>query len=197
MKQKLNSLNLKQQIKVIEKTLFCFKFTDSSDEESNESEEEEEENKKDSKNIVNEKLELRKQFFLSKINPFEIQESYSSKMQTEIQQTYIDYESAELVSRYLASKRPFSKSFETFLKHVSILCFTFRTRKQKYILKNCRIYTKLFVSDYQSINGKFCSHSNKSNEMSDHDRRSRSWSISIKGNADGCLSFVFRSFDIC
>lgn len=67
--------------------------------------------------MVNEKLEGRKQFFLSKINPFEVQDSSFSKVET--QHTYIDYESAELVSRYLSSKRPFSKSFETFLKHVS------------------------------------------------------------------------------
>ncbi len=95
-------------------------FLDSSEEESEESEHEDEEEKKDVQNVVNEKLELRKQFLLSKINPFDIQESSkSSKMQTEIQHTYIDYESAELVSRYLASKRPFSTSFETYLKQVS------------------------------------------------------------------------------
>lgn len=91
---------------------------DSSDEESDESEDEEaEEEKKEKKNVVNEKLELRKQFFLSKINPFQVQDTFSK---VESQHTYIDYESAELVSRYLSSKRQFSKSFETFLKHVSI-----------------------------------------------------------------------------
>lgn len=97
-------------------------YADSSEEEESESEDEEDlERQKEIKIVVNEKIELRKQFYLTKINPFDIANTSTSKvLQTDIQQTYIDYESTELVSRYLASKRPFSKSFETFLKHVSV-----------------------------------------------------------------------------
>lgn len=64
------------------------------------------------------RLENLKNFFLSKVNPNE----YVTKKTflTDVQHTYIDYESAELVTHYLASKRPFSKSFEAYLKHVSV-----------------------------------------------------------------------------
>lgn len=62
--------------------------------------------------------ETRKKFLLSKIRPFEdtvLKDGRKSQVLT----TYIDYDSAELVSRYLASKRPFSQSFSVYLKHVS------------------------------------------------------------------------------
>lgn len=97
-----------------------FHVTDSSDEDTESEEDDDEEKERKNQSINDEKIELRKQFYLNKINPFEIRDNYPSTkaMQTEIQHTYIDYESAELVSRYLASKRPFSRSFETFLKHV-------------------------------------------------------------------------------
>jgi len=55
--------------------------------------------------------EQRKEYLLTKINPYDNQA-------TQVMQTYIDYDSAELVARYLASKRPFSQSFDTYLKHV-------------------------------------------------------------------------------
>ncbi|XP_049783352.1 nipped-B-like protein [Schistocerca cancellata] len=63
-------------------------------------------------------IELRKQFLISKIRPFE--DNVGVGKRTQVLQTYIDYESAELISRYLASKRPFSQSFDAYLKH--ILC---------------------------------------------------------------------------
>ena len=62
--------------------------------------------------------EVRKRFLLSKIRPFEDPVSTDGS-KTHILQTYIDYGSAELVARYLASKRPFSQSFDVYLKHVS------------------------------------------------------------------------------
>lgn len=55
--------------------------------------------------------EQRKEYLLTKVNPYDNQA-------TQVMQTYIDYDSAELVARYLASKRPFSQSFDTYLKHV-------------------------------------------------------------------------------
>ncbi|GLH15037.1 hypothetical protein R5R35_008246 [Gryllus longicercus] len=63
-------------------------------------------------------IELRKQFLISKIRPFHDQVGVGKR--AEVLQTYIDYESAELISRYLASKRPFSQSFDAYLKQ--ILC---------------------------------------------------------------------------
>lgn len=64
------------------------------------------------KALENSKLfEQRKEYLLTKINPHDNQS-------TQVMQTYIDYDSAELVARYLASKRPFSQSFDTYLKHV-------------------------------------------------------------------------------
>jgi hypothetical protein len=62
-------------------------------------------------------IEIRKQFLVSKIRPF--QDSVGAGNRTQVLQTYIDYESAELISRYLASKRPFSQSFDRYLQQVS------------------------------------------------------------------------------
>lgn len=61
-------------------------------------------------------METRKQFLLSKIKPFSDESG-----RTNILQTYIDYTSADLISRYLSSKRPFSLSFDGYLKQVSFL----------------------------------------------------------------------------
>ena len=62
-------------------------------------------------------IEIRKNFLVSKIRPF--QDSISSGSRHQVMQTYLDYTSAELISRYLASKRPFSQSFDVYLKQVS------------------------------------------------------------------------------
>lgn len=62
-------------------------------------------------------IEIRKNFLVSKIRPF--QDSISSGSRQQVMQTYLDYTSAELISRYLASKRPFSHSFDVYLKQVS------------------------------------------------------------------------------
>lgn len=64
--------------------------------------------------------ENKKKFLLSKIRPFE-ETVASDGSKTQILQTYVDYSSAELIARYLASKRPFSQSFDVYLKHVSYL----------------------------------------------------------------------------
>ncbi|PNF24471.1 Nipped-B-like protein [Cryptotermes secundus] len=61
-------------------------------------------------------IEIRKQFLVSKIRPF--QDSVGAGNRTQVLQTYIDYESAELISRYLASKRPFSQSFDRYLQQI-------------------------------------------------------------------------------
>ncbi|XP_066599133.1 nipped-B-like protein A [Prorops nasuta] len=57
-------------------------------------------------------IEEKKKFIISRIRP------YSSGTKPDILQTYIDYNSAELISQYLASKRPFSQSFDTYLKQI-------------------------------------------------------------------------------
>ncbi|XP_071439398.1 nipped-B-like protein [Hetaerina americana] len=61
-------------------------------------------------------IEKRKQFLISKIRPFE--DALIIGNRTQVLQTYIGYESAELISRYLASKRPFSQSFDAYLKQI-------------------------------------------------------------------------------
>ncbi|XP_046684148.1 LOW QUALITY PROTEIN: nipped-B-like protein [Homalodisca vitripennis] len=92
------------------------------EEESSEHEDEDEEKKKTNGETMDpleayRLTEARKKFLLSKIRPFE--DSVSKEgIKDQILQTYIDYDSAELVSRYLASKRPFSQSFSTYLKHI-------------------------------------------------------------------------------
>lgn len=62
-------------------------------------------------------LEERKKFLASKINPF--QEAITAGNRVQVCQTYIDYNSAELIAQYLASKRSFSQSFDIYLKAVS------------------------------------------------------------------------------
>lgn len=62
-------------------------------------------------------LDERKKFLISKIKPF--QEAISSGNRVQIFQTYIDYNSAELIAQYLASKRFFCQSFDKYLKAVS------------------------------------------------------------------------------
>lgn len=65
------------------------------------------------------KIEERKKFLLNKIKPF--QETISSGNRVQVYQTYIDYNSAELIAQYLSSKRYFSQSFDQYLKAVSRL----------------------------------------------------------------------------
>jgi hypothetical protein len=55
--------------------------------------------------------EYRKQFLIGKIK-------VGGEHDDKIVETYVDYESAELIARYLASKRSFSRSFDVYLKQV-------------------------------------------------------------------------------
>ncbi|XP_033210701.1 nipped-B-like protein [Belonocnema kinseyi] len=57
-------------------------------------------------------IEEKKKLIVSKIRP------NSSGTKPDILQTYIDYQSAELISQYLASKRSFSQSFDRYLKQI-------------------------------------------------------------------------------
>jgi len=95
--------------------IFKFFIQGSDDEDEGESSDSSKENESridENKAIENSRLcDQRKEYLLTKINPYDNQS-------TQVMQTYIDYDSAELVARYLASKRPFSQSFDTYLKHV-------------------------------------------------------------------------------
>ncbi|XP_032683463.1 nipped-B-like protein B [Odontomachus brunneus] len=57
-------------------------------------------------------IEDKKKYIVSRIRPC------STGTKLDILQTYIDYNSAELISQYLASKRPFSQSFDRYLKQI-------------------------------------------------------------------------------
>ncbi|KAK0173665.1 hypothetical protein PV328_006828 [Microctonus aethiopoides] len=57
-------------------------------------------------------IEQKKKFIVNSIRPC------SSATKPDILQTYIDYNSAELISQYLASKRSFSQSFDKYLKQI-------------------------------------------------------------------------------
>lgn len=59
-------------------------------------------------------LDERKKFLLSKIS------SYSSSNVQDIK-TYIDYNNAHLIAQYLASKRPFMQSFDTYLQKIILV----------------------------------------------------------------------------
>lgn len=84
------------------------------------SDEEKEENEKPERDNVEKfkKIDERKKFLLGKIKPF--QEAISSGNRVQVYQTYIDYNSAELIAQYLSSKRYFSQSFDQYLKAVSV-----------------------------------------------------------------------------
>jgi cohesin loading factor subunit SCC2 len=61
-------------------------------------------------------LEERKKFLLSKIMPFK----RNSKNVIDLK-TYLDYDNANLIAQYLASKRSFSQSFDTYLKKIILV----------------------------------------------------------------------------
>ncbi|KAJ8977322.1 hypothetical protein NQ317_018604 [Molorchus minor] len=94
-------------------------------EESDESDTEKEKEKEkkeshDQENVEKFKtIEERKKFLVHKIKPF--QETISSGNRVQIFQTYIDYNSAELIAQFLASKRYFSQSFDQYLKAILIV----------------------------------------------------------------------------
>ncbi|KAJ8930877.1 hypothetical protein NQ314_016297 [Rhamnusium bicolor] len=94
-------------------------------EESDESdtEKEKEKDKKESADQENAEkfrlIEEKKRFLINKIKPF--QETISSGNRVQIFQTYIDYNSAELIAQFLASKRYFSQSFDQYLKAILIV----------------------------------------------------------------------------
>ncbi|KAK4306344.1 hypothetical protein Pmani_021828 [Petrolisthes manimaculis] len=93
---------------------------DDSEEESEDSEDEDDE---DEKNQLDEALvaevtqltERRKLFLLTKVPAFP---PASPGAKTQTLQTHIGYENAELITRYLASKRTFSQSFDVYLKQI-------------------------------------------------------------------------------
>ena len=62
-----------------------------------------------------EMVDRRKKFLLSKINPFP---EAAPGTRTQVLTTPLDAESSELISRFLASKRSFSQSFDSYLKHI-------------------------------------------------------------------------------
>ncbi|XP_042884604.1 nipped-B-like protein isoform X2 [Penaeus japonicus] len=64
---------------------------------------------------VTQLAERRKLFLLTKVPAFP---PASPGAKTQTLQTHIGYENAELITRYLASKRPFSQSFDMYLKQI-------------------------------------------------------------------------------
>lgn len=60
-------------------------------------------------------LDERKQYLLSKISP------YSQNSNVQDIKTYIDYNNANLIAQYLASKRQFSQSFDKYLQKIILV----------------------------------------------------------------------------
>ncbi|XP_026838706.1 nipped-B protein isoform X1 [Drosophila erecta] len=79
-------------------------------------------------------LEARKQYFINKIKPFSVfgEQNHSSNQHIK---TYIDYNNAQLIAQYLATKRPFSQSFDGCLKKIILVVnepsIAVRTRAMK------------------------------------------------------------------
>lgn len=66
-------------------------------------------------------LDARKLFFISKIRPFSSSHTADSLTATQDIRTYIDYSNAHLIAQYLASRRPFSQSFDKYLQKIILV----------------------------------------------------------------------------
>ncbi|XP_054741971.1 nipped-B protein isoform X1 [Anastrepha obliqua] len=77
-------------------------------------------------------LDKRKQCLLNNINPYS---TLGDSNHAQHIKTYIDYNNALLIAQYLASKRPFSKSFDGYLKKIILVVnepsIAIRTRAMK------------------------------------------------------------------
>lgn len=65
-------------------------------------------------------LEARKQYLISKIKPYSVSGDQNLISNQHIK-TYIDYNNAQLIAQYLATKRPFSQSFDGCLKKIILV----------------------------------------------------------------------------
>ncbi|XP_061397240.1 nipped-B protein [Musca vetustissima] len=79
-------------------------------------------------------LEERKKYLLSKIKPYASPADISNHTTQHIK-TYIDYNNAQLIAQYLGAKRPFSQSFDGYLKKIILVVnepsIAVRTRAMK------------------------------------------------------------------
>lgn len=66
-------------------------------------------------------LDARKRYFISKIRPFSSSHPSDSLTTTQDIRTYIDYSNAHLIAQYLASRRPFSQSFDKYLQKIILV----------------------------------------------------------------------------
>lgn len=65
-------------------------------------------------------LEERKSYLLSKIRPYASLTDINNHATQHIK-TYIDYNNAQLIAQYLGTKRPFSQSFDGYLKKIILV----------------------------------------------------------------------------
>ncbi|KAL7739362.1 hypothetical protein ACLKA6_003968 [Drosophila palustris] len=79
-------------------------------------------------------LEERKKYLISKIKPYSTSGEHNHTSLQHIK-TYIDYNNAQLIAQYLATKRPFSQSFDGCLKKIILVVnepsIAVRTRAMK------------------------------------------------------------------
>ncbi|XP_044312765.1 nipped-B protein isoform X2 [Drosophila rhopaloa] len=79
-------------------------------------------------------LEARKLYLINKIKPFAVSGEQAHTSNQHIK-TYIDYNNAQLIAQYLATKRPFSQSFDGCLKKIILVVnepsIAVRTRAMK------------------------------------------------------------------
>lgn len=64
-------------------------------------------------------LEERKRYLINSIKPYSISNDINHTSQQI--KTYIDYNNAHLIAQYLATKRPFSQSFDGYLKKIILV----------------------------------------------------------------------------
>ncbi|KPU75361.1 uncharacterized protein Dana_GF26355, isoform D [Drosophila ananassae] len=79
-------------------------------------------------------LEARKEYLISQIKPFSLSGEQHLTTHSHLK-TYIDYNNAQLIAQYLATKRPFSQSFDGCLKKIILVVnepsIAVRTRAMK------------------------------------------------------------------
>lgn len=64
-------------------------------------------------------LEERKRYLINSIKPYSVSNDINHTSQQI--KTYIDYNNANLIAQYLATKRPFSQSFDGYLKKIILV----------------------------------------------------------------------------
>ena len=124
-------------------------------------------------------VDKRKKFLLTRISPFP---EAAPGTRTQVLTTPLDAESAELITRFLASKRTFSQSFDSYLKHILNVSSP---------PQNCySIVFDLITLINAGLDGASGCSSDEGHEVPNSNCGIRSRCIGTEKYANGCTSFI-------